>query len=332
MAGTRKLIAAILAFGATAHAAYTLQDNYDTTNFFDGFDFFSGQDPTNGFVKYADASSANSAALAGFANNGVYLGVDSHAAKPDAGRSSVRVSSKKKYNKGLIVADIAHMPGSICGVWPAFWTFSASKQWPAGGEIDIIEGVNAETSNTQTLHTGPGCTMKHGGDCNAGNGNTGCSTGPNNDTKTYGDGFNQMGGGVHAMEWTSDAISMWFFPRTAPVPADIAAGKPDPSGWGKPTTQFSGGCNIDEHFQDHQIVFNTAFCGDWAGKVWEQDATCKAKAPTCDDYVAQHPGDFKEAYWLINSVKVFSSSSAKADGAAAAPPPGAGQQPKMFRA
>lgn len=48
--------------------------------------------------------------------------------------------SNKGYNKGLIIGDFAHMPGSDCGIWPAFWL--VGPNWPSGGEIDIIEGVN----------------------------------------------------------------------------------------------------------------------------------------------------------------------------------------------
>jgi len=74
--------------------------------------------------------------------------------------------------------------------------------------------------------------------------------------------------------------------------------------------EFSGsGCDIDTHFQNHQLVFNTAFCGDWAGKVWSQDAVCSKLAPTCEEYVANNPAVFKDAYWLINSVKVFSQGA-----------------------
>lgn len=36
-----------------------------------------------------------------------------------AGRESVRISSKKTFTHGLFIADIAHMPGTICGAWPA---------------------------------------------------------------------------------------------------------------------------------------------------------------------------------------------------------------------
>jgi len=35
------------------------------------------------------------------------------------GRASVRLESKKKYTHGLFIADLFHMPNSVCGVWPA---------------------------------------------------------------------------------------------------------------------------------------------------------------------------------------------------------------------
>ncbi|OTB06687.1 glycoside hydrolase family 16 protein, partial [Hypoxylon sp. CI-4A] len=288
---------------AAAHATYTIQDTYDNTNFFDNFDFFTEPDPTNGFVKYVSATEANDQSLAGYANNGVYLGVDSTTSNPDGGRSSVRVSSKKTYNGGLIVADIAHQPAAQCGSWPAFWT--VGQNWPYNGEIDIIEGVNLDTNTTYTLHTGPDCTFTQG-DCNApGTGNIGCGT-SSQDTLTFADGFNEIGGGIFALEWTTSALNIFFFPRNGAIPEDLTSGQPDPSTWGTPQTTFSGdGCDIPSHFINHQLVFDTTFCGDWAGKVFSNDPICAAKATTCQDYVANNPADFKDTYWLVNSVKVF---------------------------
>ncbi|KAI1107542.1 glycoside hydrolase family 16 protein [Jackrogersella minutella] len=303
-----KLFGGALALGAAAQAAtYTIQDTYDSTNFFDGFDFFNLPDPTNGFVKYLSATEANAQSLAGYANNGVYLGVDANTTNPVGGRASVRVSSKKTYTEGLIIADIAHQPAAACGSWPAFWT--VGPNWPYNGEIDVIEGVNMATNTTYTLHTGPSCSFSQG-DCNApGTGNIGCGTASQND-QTLADGFNEIGGGIFALEWTSTAINIYFFPRTGSVPQDIAAGSPDPSSWGAPSTSFSGsGCDIPSHFQNHQIVFDTTFCGDWAGKVFSSDPVCGAKAATCQDYVAGNPSAFKDTYWLINSVKVYSDAA-----------------------
>ncbi len=317
-----KLSFTVAACAGIVKAAYTIEDAYDTSNFFSGFSFFDGTDPTNGFVSYKSAAVANDSALAGYSNDAVYLGVDYTTKNPSGGRASTRVNSNKAYTHGLFIADIAHMPGSICGVWPAFWTFGPN--WPASGEIDIIEGVNNGKTNTVTLHTSAGCTLtdngalstsilSNGGNCNAGNGNDGCGFSTTNDL-AYGDAFNANGGGVHAMLWTSTGISTYFFPRTS-IPSDITSGAPDPSSWGTPVTAFGGsGCNIDTHFKNHNIIFDTTFCGDWAGNVWSQNTQCVALATTCDAYVGANPSAFSQAFWLINSVKVYQdSSSSKRD-------------------
>lgn len=94
------------------------------------------------------------------------------------------------------------------------------------------------------------------------------------------------------------------------MPQDIVAGRPDPSSWGPATARFvggAGGCDIDAFFRDNQLVFDMTFCGDWAGNadVWDADAVCRAKAATCVDYVANNPGDFGDAYWEINSIKIY---------------------------
>lgn len=89
---------------------------------------------------------------------------------------------------------------------------SSGPNWPAGGEIDIIEGVNDYTNNQATLHTNPGCTMSStnsatlgisgsalgGTDCSASNtGNAGCGIRANTNN-SFGAGFNANGGGVYA--------------------------------------------------------------------------------------------------------------------------------------
>lgn len=304
-----------------AQAAYSQVDQYDSSNFFQKVDFFTGADPTDGFVTYVDAATANARGLAGFAQGGVYLGVD-HTNITTAGRSSTRVTSTQAYTQGLFVADIAHMPagsgdGGSCGLWPAFWMFGPN--WPSSGEIDIIEGVNNQQSNEITLHTSAGCTMANTGtlsstklasaDCE---GNTGCSQ-QTSGTNNYGAGFNAAGGGVYAVEWTSDHIAVWFFTRSDPMVAQLTAANavPDPTTFGQPMAQFVGAsCDIDSHFANNNLVFNVDLCGDWAGQVWDQDTTCSSLAPTCSQYVANNPDAFVDAYWLINSVKVYQQQNA----------------------
>jgi len=304
---------------ASRSCAYTLLDAYAPGNFFSSFDFFTDPDPTTGFVKYHPQSTAATLKLIGSApqaSNAIYIGVDSTTKSP-SGRASVRISSKKTYNKGLFIADIAHMPGGICGVWPAFWMLG-SGTWPANGEIDILEGVNDARNNSMTLHTNAGCRVQKTGfsgtlttsDCDvsdpAQSKNAGCQI-QDPAAASYGTAFNQQGGAVIATEVTSQGIKIWSFPRSK-IPAGIES--PDPSTWGMPVAAFAGECDIDTHFKDMSILFDTTFCGQWAGDphVWAQGA-CAAKAPTCQAYVQGNPQVFGEAYWLVNSVKVYEAGA-----------------------
>lgn len=47
------------------------------------------------------------------------LSVDSKSVASGRGRKSLRLTSKASYNHALVVIDVGHMPGNICGVWPA---------------------------------------------------------------------------------------------------------------------------------------------------------------------------------------------------------------------
>lgn len=157
-----------------------------------------------------------------------------------------------------------------CGTWPAMWTYN--PEWPNKGEIDIIEGVNSQQSNQVTLHTGPTCTMTQGdtvdgteldgANCNAGSGGTGCPQ-TTNSTSNFGKGLNANGGGIYAMEWTSDAISVWFFPRNSTMQNKISSSNTtvDSSMFGTPLASFVGGssCDIDNNFKEHWITINTDF-------------------------------------------------------------------------
>ena len=50
-------------------------------------------------------------------NDVVTFGADHDSIAEGRGRNSVRIASEKRYTRALVVADIAHMPGSICGQW-----------------------------------------------------------------------------------------------------------------------------------------------------------------------------------------------------------------------
>ncbi|KAJ6115198.1 concanavalin A-like lectin/glucanase domain-containing protein [Penicillium sp. IBT 16267x] len=299
-------------------ASYILKDDFgNDERFFDKFNFFTEADPTRGYVSYVDRLTAKNTGLISASGGSVYLGVDTRNPAWDSGRRSVRLTSNQAYNHGLVILDLAHMPGAVCGTWPAFWMIGTVP--PTAGEIDIIEGMNEGPTNQVTLHTNhENCTVNNSG-FSGSLGSDNCyiySTGPagsggcgivDPNPESYGGIFNGAGGGVYVTEWTSHVIRVWHFSRSK-IPANIQSGSPDPSTWGIPVASFSGGCDIDAQFSNLHIVFDTTFCGDWAGGAWASSKLCASKAPTCVDYVQHNPRDFEESYWRVNSLKVYQQS------------------------
>jgi hypothetical protein len=326
---------------------YALTDDLSYASFFPAFNFFSGPDPTQGFARYQSLSGALSQNLVGYLADArsVLLGVD-YTTKDPKGRASVRLESKKTWNHGLLVADIAHMPHSECGVWPAFWLLG-EQEWPVGGEIDILEGVNDYDSNSVTLHTSKGCKIDNAtspasgsmdnmaaafsghlatSDCDVAaadqDKNAGCSihspeylTGAHVGSNaqqanlaSYGSPFNAGGGGIYAMEWQPSHISVWFFPSTSPMYTALSSNStsPDPTSFGTPLAHFSGaGCDFAARFKDMRVIFDTTFCGQWAGKEWDRSCAKKTGVATCEAYVRDHPEKFEEAYWEVRGLKWF---------------------------
>jgi hypothetical protein len=85
-----------------------------------------GGDPTHGSVNYLSKSQALSSGIVNVNNGKIRLGVDSTnkaallgSSRTKHGRNSVRVESKEYYSSGILIADIEHMPGTACGVWPS---------------------------------------------------------------------------------------------------------------------------------------------------------------------------------------------------------------------
>ncbi|KAL8678267.1 MAG: hypothetical protein Q9224_007131, partial [Gallowayella concinna] len=138
--------------------------------------------------------------------------------------------------------------------------------------------VNLQSTNKMTLHTDPGCSI-NGKDCQ---GSQGCSV----DSGPYADTINSAGGATYALEWTSEGMNIWGW-SGGRAPSDATGNNPDPSGWGSPTGSFPSGV--------------------WAGEVWASDPQCSSLAPTCQEYVQNNPQAFADAYWTINSLKVYTN-------------------------
>ncbi|KAJ1578395.1 hypothetical protein NDA11_005378 [Ustilago hordei] len=251
---------------------------------------------------------------------------------------SIRISSFDSFTTGVFILDASHMPVG-CGIWPSWWTVPTNPAggWPNGGEIDIVEGIGYTNQNTYSVHTVPGCRVNSTTNAQRGTyqlsnvtlatncassetGNKGC--GVQSSLRTdFGAGYNSNGGGIHAMVWDKDlGIKSWFFPRTT-APTDIAAGKPDPSGWGPPQGSWPAqDCDPTKFFFNHVSVFSNTICGEWAGdkQLWNnawngQKQSCAAMTgySSCQAYVQSKDVDFSQAYWLINSVKVYQTQRTK---------------------
>ncbi|OQE23725.1 hypothetical protein PENSTE_c008G09741 [Penicillium steckii] len=292
---------------------YRLVDTYEGSSFFDKFDYFSDEDPTDGFVVYVNQEAAHDLNLTYATDTSAILRVDTFTPKAIAGRNSVRIESKQGYDHGLFIFDIIHTPYG-CGTWPALW-LTDGYNWPNNGEIDILETNNEGShGNEVTLHTTEGCNMdvkrKQTGSAvyttcdNATHSNSGC--GVVGDESTYGEAMNKNGGGIYALELREAGIRAWFFPRHS-IPKEISdpTAIPDPSTWGEALADFpSTECDIGSHFKNQSIIANIDLCGSLAAQpqYYEQMYKCPGK---CEDLVANHPSSFEEAYWEFASFKVF---------------------------
>lgn len=294
-----------------------LNDTYSGSTFFDKWDFFTGDDPTHGFVDYVDRTTSESLGLISVdpASQKVIIGIDSKTLVPPTarGRKSVRIESKEFYGSGLFVLDLDHIPGG-CGTWPSFWFLGDQSQpWPEFGEFDVIEGVNGQSFNQVAGHTREGCTFaanplqkakQQTSDCTSpGNNNLGCSSFMSDGS--FGRPFNSASGGVYAMNWDTTGWKVWFFSR-ATVPVDLAAGTFNIGNLGEPDVfyAFSGGSCNPSFFQRMRMIINLTFCGGFASvpALFNDRDKCPG---TCNDFVANTPDGLSEAFWSINSIKHF---------------------------
>ncbi|KAF9524068.1 concanavalin A-like lectin/glucanase domain-containing protein [Crepidotus variabilis] len=305
-------------------SSWKLTESHAGSSFFDGWNFFTGGDPTNGIVDYIDEGTARGNGLleVNSAGNAV-MRVETTPVVTGT-RKSVRISSKTSFNGGLFIMDSVHMP-SGCGSWPAFWT--NGPHWPFNGEIDIIEGVHDYTNNQATIHTDVGCTLASksptslaisgslvaGTNCAANEtGNQGCGIRAAT-SNSFGAGFNSAGGGVYAMKWDSTGIAIYFFPRNS-IPDDINNEAPNPDSWGLPQARWPATtCDPFKFFVDHVAIFDTTLCGDWASGVWnaagipgqEQSCAQRTGVSTCEAFVRGNGNSFQDAYWEVKYVKMF---------------------------
>ncbi|KAG2074808.1 glycoside hydrolase family 16 protein [Suillus decipiens] len=308
----RSTISSILALASLvrstytpAYGVYTLTERVLGEGFYDSFNFENIPDPTHGRVTYVDRPTAQNLNLT-YATNDVFIlrADDTTILNPsNTGRNSVRIRSNNSYYEHVVVFD-------------AIWETEGSD-WPASGEIDILEGVNNLVPNQSTLHTSHNCSMPsdiaQSGTFKTTNcdvsvaDNVGCAVKLTKDPNSFGPEFNNNGGGRYAMERTSRHIKVWFWARSDPfVPLDISSGAPiiDPMYWGTPAAHFvNTECDFQSHFGGNNIIINLAFCGDWAGDAAVYGASgCPLD---CETYVDNYPSAFTNAYFEISSMNIY---------------------------
>ncbi|KXH54456.1 beta-1,3-endoglucanase [Colletotrichum salicis] len=324
--------AALAMVGDAAAKQFVLDDTYDSTNFFDKFDFFESKyntgdyndvDLTSGYINYRTRVDAQKLGLISNAGGEVYVGPDAHNITefPGVGRSSVRLESKAIYNKNLMVARFSHLPKPVCGAWPAFWSYGSP--WPKKGELDFFEGWNNAAANKPAAHTyltseQGQCIISETGQTakvNTANcdqqapgqyTNEGCTT-----TATSADPWGSSDGGIYAVEWTDDYIKFFAWTHSA-APKNIGSDSPDTSSWGTPSMLIANDkCNINSHFADQRLVLNIDFCGVLAGNeyIWKDQCAASTGHAVCSSYVAANPGAYKDTYFKIKDIRVFKEGS-----------------------
>ncbi|BEI85927.1 hypothetical protein CcaverHIS002_0602140 [Cutaneotrichosporon cavernicola] len=331
-----------------AAATYPLVDSHKGETFLDGFKTPSSvyDNTTSGDVFWA--AKGNSSVM--YLNDaGRYvLKVDNTSFVPyNEKRFAPSLLTERTYPVGSVfVMDAVHMPYG-CSVWPAFWTQGAA--WPAGGEIDIMEGVNGQTANQIALHTdSDGCYASQDAqmtgqlrldNCSVtSNGGSGCTVGDPN-TNSYGADFAAAGGGVYVAEYATDGIRVWFKSR-ADVPKEMTgdAQSLDTSILGTPTANYpSSTCDIGKYFADQILTITITLCGAWAGTQSVLEATCPPLVGTNTCYTTYVINDasetYKNAYFELNYINIYStavepsttnSSSGSASGSASGAATGGG--------
>jgi hypothetical protein len=238
------------------NGTYHLVELQKGDSFLSYYDFYNGADSVGsaGYNVYVDQERAQQLGLIQI-NGSVTMRSATVSQGP---RESIRLEGKNRYNAGLFIVNVDHVPTG-CGVWPALW-FTDEAMWPNHGEIDLIESINTQQVAKTALHASESCTMygtvppwaKTGSwdtaelipnqytgipdnytrtvadDCwvNAPHqwANQGCvMSDTNNPQPSIGPGFNANGGGIYVLEWdpVRGYIRSWVFGRNQDIPANL---------------------------------------------------------------------------------------------------------------
>ena len=198
---------------------------------------------------------------------------------------------KFSFTYGRVEASIKLPSGK--GVWPAFWLLGIANNWPASGEIDIMENVLnglGPTRSQSTIH-GPGY---------SGGGGIG-------HTYTFPPGQEiDTGYHVYGMIWSENLIQFYVDDSTAPFASVSPANLPGGTTW-----VYNG---------PFYMILNLAMGGNWPGNT---DATTPNPALMLVDYVRvyaaapvgvsmTHAGDFVQGQTGATYTVTVSNAAAAA--------------------
>jgi hypothetical protein len=230
---------------------------------------------------------------------------------------SVRLESYKEYNSGIFVFSASHCPTGD-GIWPAFWLVGSN--WPANGEIDILEAVNSEGDakfggercrglyNISTLHTpnNGSCKLCINGKCQPCDQGFGC---PQNFSGnfTVGKEFNNNGGGVYVCQLSKEkVIKIWFFqkkniPNKLKVDNTEAITAEDITTWSKTDgyVQFDA---CQDYFNNLFITLNIAVCGDWPNQGYSDNMYNNQETVNA---INNSNGISENAYFIVDYIKIY---------------------------
>ncbi|KAN0062255.1 hypothetical protein ACQY0O_005436 [Thecaphora frezii] len=148
-----------------------------------------------------------------------------------------------------------------------------------------------------------------------------------------------------------DGISVWFWPATTPassLPLAVAAAadgsapkyvmmdanatghdRAELERWGEPAAFFpnianatasqgaleggvDGVCQMQDFFEEHEIIINLTFCGSWAGETFASSG-CGAQYGnvSCEQFVRENPQAFADARWEIEYLRTYTDGGAR---------------------
>ena len=147
-----------------ATGPYKIVNVHEGRDFFEGFTFYKGADSLGsaGYLTYKAERESFKMNLANVTTEEAADPFDPSAPSTtrdfvymsslpteEGPRDSVRLEGKTRYNRGLFVLDLRHLPTG-CGVWPAFW-LTDETDWPDHGEIDVSVVVRLVTLHCRRI-------------------------------------------------------------------------------------------------------------------------------------------------------------------------------------